>query len=491
MALTADLVGQVIRHTPAGLALLDPELRILLANPALHRLAGREAGGLEGRSTLELVHPEDRGALEVRLRRSDADPRERVAVRWLAPDGSVCESECAVLGLEQDGRPLRLLVALEVTPARKLAHRTQSLSRFASAMALSTSVPDALDALARSVVESTAAVACAVVVLDRPARPGEGVPSIRTMGTHNLPEDWARVAERLWQSGEPLPPRRALATGRTVLQVGPPEPLRDIAEQAGLETIASVPMWLQGRIVGIVNCLFRSRTEVDETELSFIETLAPLAAVVAENARLFAGVRETVRTQERQHLARELHDSVSQTLYGIGLGARTALKLVATDPGQAVEPLEYVLSLAEAALAEMRALLLELQPECLQREGIVAALRTRAGSLRGLQVEASFCEEPDLAPEAKHGLFRIASEALHNVVKHADATRVRLALSREGGSFRLEVADDGRGFEPGRAVRGMGLSSMRERARELKGSLSVESGAGGTRVLVTVPGAPG
>lgn len=476
-ALTPALMQQVLAQTPAGMALLDDGFRAVLVNPAFQRL-----GGVEGACVLDLAHPEDRAVLAARLRDPSGDPRVRTAVRW----GDV-ESECVVLHVSE---PFTVLVALDVTPARKLAYRTQSLSRFASALSLSTSVPDALNALARSVVEATSAFACAVVVLDRPAHPGEGVPSIRTMGIHNLPLEWAETVERLWQSGEPLPPRRALATGRTVVHTGPPEPLRDIAQAVGVDTVASVPMRLKGRIVGLVNCVYRSASDVDEAELAFIETLAPLAAVVAENARLFAQVRETVSNQERQHLARELHDSVSQSLYGIGLGARTALKLLSSaDPSRAAEPLGYVLSLAESGLAEMRALLFELRPESLQRDGLVVALQARARSLQGLVVETSLCEEPPMSVEAKHGLFRIASEATHNVVKHAEATRVRLSLASRAEGVTLEIADDGRGFSPSSAPGGMGLASMRERVEALGGRLTVESVVGGgTRVVAVVPG---
>lgn len=475
-----EIIAQVFGLNPVGMALLDGSFRALLANPAFGRL-----GVVTGDCVLDRVHPDDRVALATRLAQRDADPRVRTLARW----GDV-ESECLVLPATLAGEPCCILVALDVTPARKLAVRTQSLSRFTSALALSDSVPDALTALARSVVEATSAVACAVVVLDRPALPGEGVPSIRTMGIHNLPVEWAQIVERLWQTGEPLPPRRVLATGRTVVHTGPPEPMRDLAAEVGVDTVASVPMRLKGRIVGIVNCVYRSRSDVDEAELAFIETLAPLAAVVAENARLFAQVRETVSSQERQHLARELHDSVSQSLYGIGLGARTALRLLQTDPARAAEPLQYVLSLAESGLAEMRALLFELRPESLQRDGLVVALQARARSLQGVAVTTEFCEEPSLPAPAKHGLFRIASEATHNVVKHAEASRVHFSLRVSDEGVELTVGDDGRGFCVSSAARGMGLASMRERVEALGGRLSVVSAPGeGTRVVAVVPGA--
>lgn len=372
------------------------------------------------------------------------------------------------------------------------ASGTRALAGFASALALATSQAEALDALARGVVEATAARACAVLALGPPARPGEDSPSLRTVGTANLPEDWSHRVETLWRSGADLPPRQALATGRVAVAMEPPEEIRAYAEEAGVQAIASVPMRFQGRIVGLLNCIYPGPAVLDEAELAFLETVAPLAAVVVENARLLEQVREQVRAQERQHLARELHDSVTQAFYGIGLGARTALKLLEQDPEQAAEPLQYVLALAESGLAEMRALLFELRPEDLERDGLVAALRSRAQALSAhhlLEVDLDLPEEPELPSAVRHALFRIASEASQNVVKHAGATRVRFQVRVGDDEVRLEIEDDGQGFsgaegEPGH----LGLASMRERAEELGGSLQVDSQPGaGTRVLARLP----
>ena len=369
---------------------------------------------------------------------------------------------------------------------------TRALAGFASALALATSQAEAVDALARSVVEATAARACAVLALEHPALAGEEVPSVRTVGTANLPEDWARRVEGLWRDGAALPPRQALATGRIAMAQEPPEAIRAYAEEAGVQAIASVPMRFQGRIVGLLNCIYPGPAEIDEAELAFLETVAPLAAVVVENTRLLEQVREQVRAQERQHLARELHDSVTQAFYGIGLGARTALKLLEQEPDRAVEPLQYVLALAESGLAEMRALLFELRPEDLQRNGLVAALRSRARALSAhhlLEVDLHLPEEPDLPADVRHGLFRIASEAAQNVVKHAAASRVGFSLQVAGDEAVLEIEDDGQGFshvegEPGH----LGLASMRERAEALGGTLQVASSLGaGTRVRARIP----
>ncbi|ABU60253.1 histidine kinase [Roseiflexus castenholzii] len=196
--------------------------------------------------------------------------------------------------------------------------------------------------------------------------------------------------------------------------------------------------------------------------------------------------------EERQRLARELHDSVSQALYGIALGARTAQTQLERDPARLGEPLEYILSLAEAGLSEMRALIFELRPESLQTEGLVAALTKQSDALRArhkLDVVTRFDPEPEISLEAKEALYRIAQEAMHNVARHAHATRVELSLLNADGALTLEIRDNGKGFDPAQPYPGhLGLKSMPERAAHIGGAFHIESRPGaGTVITVTVP----
>lgn len=195
--------------------------------------------------------------------------------------------------------------------------------------------------------------------------------------------------------------------------------------------------------------------------------------------------------EERQRLARELHDSVSQALYGIALGARTARTLLERDPAKAAEPIDYVLSLAEAGLSEMRALIFELRPESLQNEGLVAALTKIADALRTrhkLEVVTDFCPEPDISLDAKEMLYRIAQEASHNTAKHAAASYVELKMYCEDKQLTLIIHDNGKGFNPESDFPGhLGLHSMRERVASLDGDMQIDSQpGGGTTITVYV-----
>lgn len=207
-----------------------------------------------------------------------------------------------------------------------------------------------------------------------------------------------------------------------------------------------------------------------------------------------SGSEARAALEERQRLARELHDSVSQALYGIALGTQTALGALgeAADYGEAERAMSYTHRLAEAAMSEMRALILELRPETLEQEGLVAALQRHVDALRsrhGLDVRATLGLEPALGLETKEALYRICQEALHNAVKHARATRLELRLLQVDGRVIAEVIDNGVGFDPAMAYPGhLGLVSMRERAAVVAAELDVDSAPGaGTRIRVNLP----
>ncbi len=184
--------------------------------------------------------------------------------------------------------------------------------------------------------------------------------------------------------------------------------------------------------------------------------------------------------------ARELHDSVSQAPYGISLGAHAARTALERDPQHVAEPLDYVLTLAEAALTELCALIFELRPESMETEGLIAALTRQAAATQArheIAVPTSLGDEPDLPLHVKQELYRIAQEAMHNTVKHARAGRIELRLEQTTGVIMLEVCDNGAGFDTSASFPGhLGLHSMRERVTNLGGTFEIESTPGqGTR----------
>lgn len=257
-----------------------------------------------------------------------------------------------------------------------------------------------------------------------------------------------------------------------------------------------VPLIAHDRFIGILRLDHTEPDHFSAENVQLVLAFARIAATAIENASLYEQAQSLAALQERQKLARELHDSVSQALYGISLGISAARTLLDRDPPRAAEPLEYAHSLAEAGMAEMRALIFELRPESLEMEGLVAALAKQCAALQArysFQVETSFCDEPDLPILVKEALYRIAQEALQNVVKHAHATRVELSLFEQAGRLCLEIKDNGLGFDPAGPFPGhLGLSSMRERIFHSKGNIQIESSPGrGTLIRVAIPYGPG
>ncbi|GAA2074850.1 GAF domain-containing sensor histidine kinase [Actinomadura alba] len=231
-------------------------------------------------------------------------------------------------------------------------------------------------------------------------------------------------------------------------------------------------------------------TEDDEELLTLF---AAHAAMALTNARLHERGRELTVVEERNRLARELHDAVAQKLFSLRLTARAAAALAVRDPDRTVAELERVERLAGEALAELRAVIFELRPADLTGDGLVASLRKHVEVLdRVYDAELTFAADPGIAltGQGEAVTFRVAQEALFNALRHARATRITVRLSTSAGHVILEVYDDGGGFdvaaESGRD--GLGLTSMRDRAMSIGGTLTIGSGGGdGTLVRLEVP----
>ena len=262
-----------------------------------------------------------------------------------------------------------------------------------------------------------------------------------------------------------------------------------------MRSFLGVPVAARGEIIAAFYLTDREGAdEFSDQDQRLIEMLAAHAAVAIENARLLERSRELSIVEERNRLARELHDAVSQKLFGLALNAESAATLLERDPAAAREQVTRLGELAQEALGELRGLIFELRPASLEEEGLPATLRKHVDMVRrihGRQIELRISGAARTAPEAESEVFRIAQEALNNALRHADAERIELRLQARDGRLTLTVADDGIGFDPsapGLRARRLGLTSMEERARALGGSLAVVSRPGdGTTVTLEVP----
>jgi signal transduction histidine kinase len=258
-------------------------------------------------------------------------------------------------------------------------------------------------------------------------------------------------------------------------------------------TVMYVPMQINAQVTGLLSMTTQQKNGLGESEARLMSAFASFAASAVANAHSYEHAVRAAALEERGRLARELHDSVSQALFGIVLGTRTALAKLSHESDGARDPLNYVMQLSEAALSEMRALIFELHPETLKKEGLIGAFEHQAAALFSrhkidLRLDTDH-NEPNVSLQAKEAFYRVAMEAIQNTLKHAQASRIDLSLKQVDGNLELRLIDNGHGFDPAAVPAGhLGLTSMRERMQRLGGTLSIDSAPGrGTQLLATLP----
>jgi signal transduction histidine kinase len=303
-------------------------------------------------------------------------------------------------------------------------------------------------------------------------------------------------------AGMSFTPGQGLA-GRVAL-TGEPEIVEDtqlngrvtpfIIESEGLRALMQVPIRVAGKVYGVFSADYLQPHHFPEEEKRLLTAFAQRAGLAIEMARLHEREEQIAVMQERNRLARDLHDSVTQSMYGVALYTEVAAQLFKSgEVEKAGESLQELKGMALDALAEMRLLIYELRPSAFEQEGLAAALRARLDAVEGrlgLKTNLVLEGEISLPLKVEEGLYRIAQEALHNVLKHAHAKVVTVTLARDKHRVRLEVADDGVGFDPVQACAAgcMGLRGMKERAQELGAEFEIQSQVGGgSKIIVRKP----
>jgi len=233
--------------------------------------------------------------------------------------------------------------------------------------------------------------------------------------------------------------------------------------------------------------------EFSDADQELIETFAAHAALALENARLHERSRELSIVEERNRLARELHDAVTQKLFGLVLAAESGAALLEHDVRQAGAQLQLVRELAREAMEELRSVIVHLRPAALESQGLAVALGKHVDVLRRThkrEIDLEISGDAPVAGAVEADAFRIAQEALHNALRHAGPARIGVLLRCEPGRLELAVSDDGAGFEPlaaGARSHRLGLTTMAERARAAGGALEIVSSPGaGTTVRLEV-----
>jgi signal transduction histidine kinase len=320
-------------------------------------------------------------------------------------------------------------------------------------------------------------------------------PHLRVMAFRGLPSDFADLGDGLplSQSAAGVAGRRGEPMIWTLDELPSESTLKKRLAIQKVEQIIAIPLLAKSRLVGSLNLSTNQSRTYSPEQIALLKTIGQQVGVAVENARLYEQAERSAQAAERSRLARELHDSVTQSLYSMNLYAEATARLLSRGRHEeAAVRLRDLRDTAQEALREMRLLIFELRPPALEK-GLVGALQARLDSVEsrcGVRADLQVEGKQDLSSEFQAELYHIALEALNNALKHARAQSVHVQLLRSKATVCLQIRDDGAGFETARMSKrgGFGISGMQERARRIGGTLTITSTPGqGTSVTVQVP----
>ena len=257
-----------------------------------------------------------------------------------------------------------------------------------------------------------------------------------------------------------------------------------------------MPIRVAGETVGVLSLFWRSEPRLTLDDLELISAVVGEMGRGVERSELRMQAEQALIAEERQRLARDLHDSITQLLCGQALLAEASRSFVKAGDALQAEPyLNELVETAHQALKEMRLMIYNLRPSVLSAEGLVGAINWRLEAVEqrtGIKAQLVGGITTPLSKQEEEGLYRIVQELLNNVLKHAGATSVTVALRDTPDDVEVEVIDDGKGFDVGASREGIGLKSIHERMERLGGTLHLTSEPGqGCRVLARLHPASG
>lgn len=325
----------------------------------------------------------------------------------------------------------------------------------------------------------------------------EGEPHCRpALVQYGLPAEMVAVIEQGFWAEAPW--TRILQNGfRLQLSKGTRDRrVPDWLQQAGWQAHLGVPIRATGEVVGVLSLFWRTEPRLTIDDLETISAVAEEIGRSVERSELRQQAEQALIAEERQRLARDLHDSVTQLLCGQGLLAEASRSFVKTGHAAQAEPyLDQLVETAHQALKEMRLMIYNLRPSVLAAEGLMGALNWRLEAVEqraGIKAQLIGEITAPLSKQEEEALYRVVQELLNNILKHAGASSVTILLRDTPEDVEIEVTDDGKGFDVAASRQGIGLKSVHERMERLGGTLNVISRPGqGCRVVARLRKASG
>lgn len=481
----ADLLELLFKRMPMGIAILDREFRIQRYNPTWGEFAARYTPSTGAPLAPGIGYFEHLPGTETAIRPLFERALTGEVVRKngfrLQSDETVTYWNIVLAPLIKNDETVGILnIAVDVTEQTKLqqnlerliAERTRELQVLLDVTAAANRSLDLKETLATTldlIVALVGASRAGVMLLDEPT--GELIPyslrPVRDVASDDL--------------------EKMLSTCRSVLDDGAALYIAPDPEEGLLEPGALIPLESRGDRLGVLVIVGSQGGVFSTAQLALFQSIADQLGVAVENARLFARSEQAAVTAERNRLARDLHDAVTQTLFSSSMIADVLPKIWERNPDEGRRRLEELRQLTRGALSEMRTLLVELRPAALADTDLGDLLEHQVNAFIArtrLQVgfERSVSYNPPV--EVKEAFYRIAQEAFNNIARHAEAAQVRVRLDGEPMKMDLTIQDDGVGFDAQTLEHeGLGLGIMRERARSIGARLEVVSRPGrGTRL---------
>jgi len=395
------------------------------------------------------------------------------------------------LSLELSGRNIELqqeVVAHRVSneALRKSEERTKLLQNLTSELAATITLDEVSDLVANRIAKAVGGHLGSMIIVGETRYAGEAVKT-EELEEHNRPQEIANPmavsVSKVIRTGEPLW-MESLANFTADFPQSHPSDLETETQSATI-----LPLIVNSKTIGSVSFYFPYSREFNVSEQAFFESLVQQCAQAVERAQLYDELSERAALEERQRIARDLHDAVSQNLFSINMLGQSLPRLWEKHPERAHNVLKDLLTLTEASIAEMRTLLLELRPDNLVRSSLrtlFEQLISAAKARREISISSNMDFEQPLPEEIHIALYRLVQESLNNIVKHSGATEANISLTIEGELLILRIRDNGRGFDSQTQAAGLGIGVMRERAAVIGASFDVITEPGqGTEIVVS------
>lgn len=479
-----DYIAAILETSDPLIVVLDGDGRIHHMSPSCETLTGYTLAELKGQLFAEVcLAPANSPAKQQKGTAPESAQQEKY---WLTKDGRRRLIAYTTTQFSAGSHTeFTILTGTDITERKQttlLLKASESLQRVTTALLQHlTTVEDVLAIICTEACRLTGAAGSAVLLLD-----DETTLQVKSSCGHPLPVLSPLNIEDTF-GGQVITQRTPLLLQNSARQK------HAYDRNPALKTMLAVPLCVDESILGVLDVVNKPGGFTD-TDIRLMHLFADQAAISIEHALLHEQAERLAVIEERQRLARELHDSVTQAIYSITLYADAArMALASGKQDVAADHLQELRHMAREAIMDMRLLIFELHPPVLEKEGLATAVQTRLETVEarsGLQSAFSVTgKEQRLPLFIEEDLYRIVQEALNNAVKHAHAQQVSVHLFFADHFFRVEVTDDGIGFDPGQARQsgGVGLRSIEERTRRIGGKLQVESSPdAGTALKVEV-----